>query len=150
MTRDRFTFHRDEAIITPAESDEDRARAFLEEFGLTLDGGFVQDRSGHPLALSRRWTEGLDRYSADELARAGRAIAMPDEIRQLWKRGADDSRLLTRRYIARIDGVDVACDLNRAGWCFATSEDSGFDLDQVRHGELVWSRGSGPADHFLS
>jgi hypothetical protein len=140
MTPDRFSAARNDFVATLPESGEQRARAFLEPFGVDADrGGVFIDRSGHPLAVTPAWTEGLERYAADELRRAARAIADPGEIRIIWKTGADGRLLLTRRYIASIDGIDVAVEQSRAGWRFATSEDPGFSLDKLRAGELAWS-----------
>lgn len=131
----------DPAGITLAagESDRDRAEAFLRAFDLKpgTEQVFV-DASGHPLAIAPSWTTGLDRYAASELERAGQAIARPIEIWLLWKPGAEDQQLLTRRYIGLVDGIDVVVDVNRAGWRFATSLDSGFSLERLRSGELVW------------
>lgn len=135
---DRFSTALSDLIVTPAESDRDRADAFLEPFHVGRSGGVFTDPRGYPLAVSPRWVDGLDRFSADELRAAASAIARPSEIRIVWKRGSDGAPLLTRRYIAE----DIAVDVNRAGWCFATSDDGGFDAARLRAGELVWRASS--------
>jgi hypothetical protein len=68
-----------------------RAAAFLEPFGMaTADrqGAVFIDAVGHPLAITPAWAEGAAGYSAAELDAVGRAIAEPDEIRQLWSTDA--------------------------------------------------------------
>lgn len=138
MSNDPRVLEAGDLIFHPLESDEDRADAFLETLRLPRDGGTFVDRTGHPLTFARSSTAELDHFTCDELSRIAETIRRPDEIRELWKRDAKGSSRLTRRYIANIKGVDVAVDINKAGWCFATSEDGGFDLARVRHGTIVW------------
>lgn len=140
MTAARFNSAEAEGItIAASEDDADRAKAFLGAFGLgPTESRVFLDRSGHPIALSPAMVAGLDRYAAIELGQAARAIAEPTEIRELWKPGADGRQQLTRRYIAETDELDVVVDVNRAGWRFKTSRDSGFRLDELRTGTVVW------------
>ncbi len=135
---DRFSTGKNDLVFVGRESDTARSKAFLKPFGVDRAGGTFIDASGYPLSITPVWTEGLDRFAAAELERAGQAIADPVEIRILWKDGADGSKLLTRRYLAEVGGVDVAVDVNRAGWRFATAEDPGFDLDRLKVGETAW------------
>lgn len=127
--------------IAVGETDAIRADAFLRAFGLThADEAVFIDKGGEPLALSAVWTAGLDRYAAVELERASRAIAEPVEIRTLWKADAKGRKLLTRRYIGSIDGLDVVVDVNRSGWRFATTRDPLFDLPTLRAaGTPAWT-----------
>lgn len=134
---DRFSVGRTYLAIID-ETDDDRSEAFLETLGLSGEGGLFFDKTRHPLVFTKVSTAGLDRYAAAELRRAAQAIVRPIEIRQLWKRDAKGKPLLTRRYIGEVEGVDIAVDINKAGWCFATSEDPGFRMDLVRHGELLY------------
>lgn len=122
------------------ETDAVRAAAFLSAFGCEAAGVFI-DKAGHPLAISSAWINNLSHYTAEEIARAGRAIAEPDEIWLVWKQGIDGKQLLSRHYISEIGGVHVAADVHCGGWRFATSEEPGFDLDRLRAGTLAWASG---------
>ena len=138
---DRWISRRDELIITPAESDEQRFAAFAEPFGLKPGECIFFDRDGHPVNIAPSWAEGLDRYSADEFRRAARAIADPDEIRGLWRRFPDGERVWVRRYLREEQAVGVAVEVSRRGWLFATSEDPLLDMEGLRTGDASWRRG---------
>lgn len=139
---DRFSIAKNDLVFLPSESDRDRADAFLEAFELSGEGGTFEDVGGHSLMISPAWVEGLDHYAARELANVASAIVDPTEIREVWKKGANGSAMLTRRYIAEGDAFDVVADVNRAGWTFATSQEPRFDLDDLRTGTRVWPASS--------
>jgi hypothetical protein len=124
------------------ESDSDRASAFMKPFlarGVARKEGVFIDSGGHPLAISPVWVDGLDRYASSEIERAAAAIVNPDEIRVGWAEAADHSKILVRRYFARVDGVDVAVEVGRAGWRFATSLDPNYKFTPLLAGDIVWS-----------
>jgi SPP1 gp7 family putative phage head morphogenesis protein len=129
----------------------DAEESFLAVLGVEPDqaerGKVFTDKGGWPLAISSAWFKapggapalpgGAD---AGRLELAGRAIAEPDEIYWRWVLGEKGKALLFRRYIARIDGTDVVVDVGRDGWRFLTSAAPGFDLEQLRAGELAYSK----------
>lgn len=124
----------------------DRSASDIAASGAGVEDRNIEDPSGWRLALGPGWFRDMGGAlavpSGDRrrvLPLVGRAIARPDQIRLRWVTGADGSKMLFRRYIAKVDGMMVVVDVGKAGWRFATERDPGFDLRRLTVGTVAWT-----------
>lgn len=96
---------------------------WLNAFGVPVQGGEFRDVTGWPLAISKRWLNGLSESRQNAATIAAAAIVAPDMIRLLWVTGKDGRKMLVRRYLK--DGMTV--DVGASFWRFSSLEVRGIE-----------------------
>jgi hypothetical protein len=141
------------AVLPEDVVAKDAEDAFLSAFGATRAKAAVfTDVGGEPFVAGGALfadTAGAPVDMAPALRRAlplaAAAIRAPDEIRWIWRETPAGPQLV-RRYIARLlvkgEAIGVAVDVAAGGspsWTFATTLQTGIELEALRVGDLAWS-----------
>ncbi|WP_439471331.1 phage minor head protein [Brevundimonas sp.] len=130
----------------------DAAAAFLAELEAAT-GRVFQDVAGDRLAIGPALFKRLDgkaprwpEVRVRSLQLVARAIADPDQIREVWREAEDGRQMLVRRYVAAFstpDGlIDVMAEFGTDGWRVRSSAEPDFHIVAVLGGRVVYRRES--------
>jgi SPP1 gp7 family putative phage head morphogenesis protein len=143
---------RDGELLDAGTDIADAAAAFLAELEAAT-GRVFQDVAGDRLAIGPALFKRLDGKAprwpdarVRSLQLVARAIADPDQIREVWREAEDGRQMLVRRYVAAFstpDGlIDVMAEFGTDGWRVRSSAEPDFNIVAVLGGRVVYRRES--------